>query len=177
MNEYELISPRLEDKEELLKMIEEIKIVDEGKRWQYAGTSSLEKLKYEEWLEKVTKESIGKELAPNRVSASTFILLRNSDNKVVGIINIRHEVNDYLLNFGGHIGYSIRPSERRKGLGTLQLEKALKVAKELNISRVLLTCDSENIGSAKTIEKCQGKLENSITTPDGYILKRYWINI
>jgi predicted acetyltransferase len=176
MNEYELISPRLEDKEELLKMIEEIKIVDEGKRWQYAGTSSLEKLKYEEWLEKVTKESIGKELAPNRVPASTFILVRNSDNKVVGIINIRHELNDYLLNFGGHIGYSIRPSERRKGLGTLQLEKALKIAKELNISRVLLTCDSENIGSAKTIEKCQGKLENFITKADGSILKRYWIN-
>lgn len=175
MNEYELVFPTLEHKNEVLNMLEEVKITDADKRWQYAGMSSLEELTYEEWQTKVMKESTGKNLESGRVAASTYIMVNKNNERVVGIVNIRHELNDYLLNFGGHIGYSIRPLERQKGLGTIQLNLALEKAKDLGIKKVLVTCDTENIGSSKTIEKCHGKLEN-IVPKDKYFTKRYWID-
>lgn len=178
MNNYELVYPKVEHKEEMLAMLEEVQLVDAGTRWQYSGMSSLEEYSvsnYEKWVEKVMKESTGKDLEPDRVAASTYIMINKDNNKVVGIVNIRHELNEYLLNYGGHIGYSIRPSERQKGLGTLQLQLALEKTKNLGIDRVLITCDTENIGSAKTIEKCQGQLENIVPKKE-YFTKRYWIH-
>lgn len=176
MNNYELIYPDLEHKEEVLAMLEEIRVVDAGLRWQYSGMSSLEKYdNYEDWLKKVMQESTGQNLAPDRVPASTYIMINKDNNKVVGIVNIRHQLNEYLLNYAGHIGYSIRPSERQKGLGTLQLKLALEISKSLGIQKVLITCDTENEGSAKVIENCQGQLENIV--PNGeFSTKRYWLN-
>lgn len=177
MNNYELIYPDLEHKEEVLAMLEEIRVVDAGLRWQYSGMSSLEKYdNYEDWLKKVMQESTGQNLAPDRVPASTYIMINKDDDKVVGIVNIRHQLNDYLLNYGGHIGYSIRPSERQKGLGTLQLKLALEISKSLGIKKVLITCDTENEGSAKVIENCQGQLENIVSNGE-YFTKRYWISL
>lgn len=175
MNKFELVFPSIEYKEEILAMLEEIKKIDAGTIWQYSGMSSLEEYSdYEEWVDKVMKESTGEDLNPGRVAASTYVLVNKDNNRVVGIINIRHELNEYLLNYGGHIGYSIRPSERQKGLGTIQLQLALEKCKNLGIEKVLVTCDTENIGSAKTIEKCQGQLEN-IVPKESYFTKRYWI--
>ena len=87
------------------------------------------------------------------------------------MIDIRHRLNDYLLNFGGHIDYSVRKSERQKGYATEMLALALIECMKLNIKRVLITCDKDNIASAKTIINNGGILEGSGIT------QRYWINL
>ena len=102
--------------------------------------------------------------------------LSTTDNHLIGMIDIRHRLNDYLLNFGGHIGYSIRKSERRQGYATEMLSLALKECEKLNINKVLVTCDKNNIGSTKTIQKNNGKLENEVSEGDS-ITQRYWIKL
>ncbi len=94
------------------------------------------------------------------------------------MLNLRHYLNDYLEQFGGHIGYSVRKSERQKGYATEMLSLALGEAKKLGLSRVLVTCDRENTGSAKTILNNGGVLENEVFDPnDGTVTQRYWIEL
>lgn len=176
MNDLKLIKIIKDYDEDILAMLKEIEEQDKNTPWQYAGMASLESFNnFDDWLLKINKESKGEDLLPNRVPATTYILVRNSDNKVLGMYNIRHELNDFLLKFGGHIGYSIRPSERKKGYGTEGLKLALEETKKLDIERVLITCNIKNIASSKVIENCGGILEN-IVIKDNEELKRYWIN-
>ena len=93
------------------------------------------------------------------VIATQFFYVRKADNRLVGMIQVRHYFNDYLSKFGGHIGYSIRPSERKKGYATLQLKLVLDKLKELNINQALITCRENNIASKKTMEKFIGKAD------------------
>lgn len=175
--EFILVKPSLEYKEDVISFLEEVKVVDEGARWQYAGMSRLEQTNtYEEWLQEKLNEEKGIGLPEEYVPASTYLCVRVYDNKVIGICNIRHELTDFLLNYGGHIGQSIRPSERGKGYGTIQLLKALEKCAERNMDYVLITCDEENKVSAKTIEKCMGEYENTIER-DRVFYRRYWVNI
>lgn len=90
------------------------------------------------------------------------------------MIDIRHRLNEYLLQFGGNIGYSVRPSQRRKGYATEMLALALEECRKLGLDRALVTCDKTNIGSAKTIQKNGGVLENEVLEGDR-ITQRYWI--
>ncbi len=119
----------------------------------------------------VTEEKNG--LVPD----STFFCLDVDRNIFVGAVNIRHYLNDYLLHEGGHIGDGIRPSERRKGYATAMIGLALKECKKLGIHRVLMTCDTDNSGSAKSIINNGGVLENEVTAHDGVLVQRYWINL
>lgn len=105
---------------------------------------------------------------------ATF-LVAELGGQIVGRTSIRHILNDYLLERGGHIGYGVRPEFRRKGLATEILAQSLEIARELGIARALVTCDDDNIGSSRTIEKCGGILENIIELEDGVKLRRYWI--
>lgn len=100
------------------------------------------------------------------------------DGHYIGRVSIRHELNDNLLKWGGHIGYEIRPSKRRLGYGKEILRLALEEAKELGITRALVTCDEDNIGSKKIIEHNGGILENAVPV-NGQTAKklRYWIEI
>jgi len=109
------------------------------------------------------------------VPDSTFFLYDETRDKLIGAVNIRHYLNDYLLKFGGHIGDGIRPSERRKGYATLMIKLALEECKKVGIDRVLMTCDSDNIGSAKSIMNNGGVLENELMNEEGNIEQRYWI--
>jgi predicted acetyltransferase len=94
------------------------------------------------------------------------------------MINIRHRLNDYLLRQGGHIGYSIRPTERKKGLGALQLSLGLQKCRELGMTRVLVTCDKSNPGSAGVIRSNGGVLENEVADhASGEMVQRYWISL
>jgi predicted acetyltransferase len=109
---------------------------------------------------------------------STLYFLIGEDKKIYGALHIRHELNDYLLNYGGHIGYGIRPSQRKKGYATKMLSQSLSlpIIKKLGIKKVLITCDKTNIASAKTIINNGGILENEVME-DGEMTQRYWIDI
>lgn len=109
------------------------------------------------------------------VSDSVYFLLDENLNKFIGATDIRHHLNDYLLNFGGHIGDGIRPSFRGKGYGTELVKLSLEIAKKLGIDRVLMTCLKSNIPSKNTIIRNGGIKENEVIK-DNEIIERYWID-
>ncbi len=110
------------------------------------------------------------------VPDSTFFCLDDERNRMVGAVNIRHYLNDYLLAYGGHIGNGIRPSERQKGYATRMIGLALEECKKLGIGKVLIVCDKDNIGSAKSIIRNGGVLEDE-PIKDGKVIQRYWIDV
>lgn len=112
------------------------------------------------------------------VPATQFLFVRKSDNRLIGMIQVRHRFNDYLEKYAGHIGYSVRPSERRKGYAKKMLKMTLPFCKDLGISRVLISCIDGNIGSEKTILANGGVYESTVCEPHkGRILKRFWITL
>ena len=111
-----------------------------------------------------------------RVPDSVFFCLDVDRNFFVGAVNIRHYLTDALLYTGGHIGDGVRPSERRKGYATAMIALALDECRKLGLDRVLMTCDKTNVGSAKSIIKNGGVLENEVLD-DGVLEQRYWINL
>ena len=133
---------------------------------------------YALWLENITRNALGETL-PNLFPADTYFAMRVCDEQIVGIINIRHTLDsDFMRNYGGHIGYTVRPNERRKGYATQMLRLALERCKERNINRVLITCDPANTASYRVIEACSGVLENEIPYPDtNEFVRRYWITV
>ena len=112
-----------------------------------------------------------------KVPDSVYFLLDIEREILLGAVNIRHYLNDYLLQFGGHIGDGIRPSERRKGYATEMIRLSLIECKKLGIDRVLMVCDKTNIGSAKSIIKNGGVLENEFVDDNGKTQQRYWIEV
>lgn len=110
------------------------------------------------------------------VEHSTFFCLDADRNIIVGAVDIRHYLNESLLLDGGHIGDGVRPSERRKGIATRMIQLALEECKALGIDRVLMVCNKNNIGSAKSILNNGGVLENEIVVK-GTVEQRYWIDV
>ena len=110
------------------------------------------------------------------VPDSTFFCLDEERGIIVGAVNIRHYLNESLLLNGGHIGDGVRPSERRKGIATQMIALALDECRKLGIGKVLMVCDKENVGSAKSIQRNGGVLENEIKV-NGVIEQRYWIDL
>lgn len=107
---------------------------------------------------------------------STLYILQNNAGRILGFIDIRHALNEYLANYGGHIGYGVRPSERKKGYATQMLKMALPIAKSFGIEEVLITCKEENVASARVMEKNGGVYEDSRS--DGtHTHKRYWFAV
>ncbi len=170
-----LVIPTEEYKQQVLECVEEFKNNGEER---VHGSGSIEKMgSFEEWIQKVNDDlSKEKAEAKGRVQAVQYIAIRKEDNKLLGFIQIRYRLNDYLLKCGGHIGDSIRPSERNKGYSTEMIGLALKEAKKLGIGNVLITCEKENKASARTIIKNGGILENEVED-DGKIIQRYWITL
>ena len=110
------------------------------------------------------------------VPDSAYFCLDDKRHIFVGAVNIRHYLNENLLYNGGHIGDGIRPSERRKGIATKMIALALDECRKLGIEKVLMVCDKNNIGSAKTIINNHGILENEIEV-NGVVQQRYWITL
>ncbi len=173
-NSMKLIRPSIHDKTEVEDLIRNFYEEDNtygslhGANF-YSGTFN-----FESWLEKNYNFehdiNIGKDLVP-----STQFLV-HVDETIVGFVNIRHKLNDSLRRVGGHIGYSIGKNYRRKGYATSALKLALKECKKLGITDVVVSCDIDNIASAKVIENCNGVLD-SIETTNGKDTKRYNIKI
>ena len=107
---------------------------------------------------------------------STLYFMVDNNNQVIGAIHFRHELNNRLLQNDGHIGYGIRPSERRKGYASLMLNMLLVDIRSKGYEKVLITCDEDNIGSARTIEKSGGVLYDKVEF-EGDMTRRYWVNL
>ena len=123
---------------------------------------------YQEWIQKEKKMHLGVDLEKGLVPGTTLLYMM--DKEIIGSINIRHCLNEFLYHQGGHIGYSIAPQYRQKGYATQMLKEVLKICQYWEIWPVLITCHENNIASKKTIEKCGGKFENKYKNT-----LRYWI--
>ena len=128
---------------------------------------------FTQYLSRVHDSLEGKNLQPGRVASTFFVA--EVGGVIVGRSSIRHELNDWLNQFGGHIGYAVRPEFRRLGYASEILRQSLAHAKELGLERILMTCNDDNLGSIKVIEKHGGVLENKVDE-EGRLLRRYWIN-
>ena len=131
-----------------------------------------------EFIQKCIDYESPETLPPDKVLATQFILIRSKDNRLVGMIQVRHYFNDYLEKYAGNIGYSIRPSERRKGYAKEMLKMALPFCRDLGLKKVLITCIDGNVGSERTILANGGIYEYTIHEPiENENLKRFWINL
>ena len=137
------------------------------------GAANLTDLSTNEWVKFVENTKYKATVTPGFVTAHTFFAVDDTD-KIVGVINARDELNDYLLNFGGHVGYSVRKSERRKGYAKKMLNYVSEFLFSLGSNKILVTCDKNNIASKCTIESCGGILENEVIDQNRTTL-RYWI--
>ncbi|MFD1676245.1 GNAT family N-acetyltransferase [Alicyclobacillus fodiniaquatilis] len=127
-------------------------------------------------IEFLLKNEKGEQLPDGWVPDSTYWMV-TGERRIVGVVNIRHGLTEQLLNRGGHIGYGIRPSERRKGYATKLLSLALEKARELGLEKVLVVCDEWNVGSEKTIRKNGGVQDTSYVEDDGNVILRFWIDL
>ena len=161
------------DKEEMLKFKQEF--IDNGDTINGDGGLSRYDT-FEEWVQKLEEYSKEETVPEGKVPATQFLTVRKSDEKIVGVVNVRHRLNDFLNLVGGHIGDAVRPSERKKGYGTKQIALALKYMADLGIDRALITCDENNVASMKTIVKNGGKLQDIIDY-EGKKEMRFWVEI
>lgn len=144
------------------------------------GTGSLNRFlkesTYEDWLKKVLCDMDIANLPEAKVPALTYFYIREADDRIVGMINIRLSLNDFLRTEGGHIGYSIRPTERRNHYATQMLSDALKVCDIIGIQEVFVSCDKENPASAGVIKNCGGILmQEFYSNTFGEVLQMYVI--
>ncbi|WP_346869461.1 GNAT family N-acetyltransferase [Clostridium sp. UBA5119] len=169
---FKLVKPTLSMEKEYVDYITEWEATEEKIVPNAAKRDSMSfKELVNKWKEYESESIYEKGLVP-----SSIYFLMDEDKIIYGAIDIRHELNDYLLQYGGHIGYGIRPSHRRKGYASQMLTLALPIVKELGISKALITCDKNNTGSAKTIMNNGGILENEVINGDE-ITQRYWIEL
>lgn len=168
-----LRSPRESDKEAVLDFKAEFAL--EGKT-PYGSGSLKDAESFEAWLEKVRKYEKKENVPENRVPATQLLTFRKSDNRLIGMVNVRHYLTEELISRGGHIGDCVRQSERNKGYGTEQISLSFKLCKDLNIEKVLIMCDDDNPASRKTILKNGGVFDSSEAI-DGSVKERYYITL
>ena len=172
----ELVEPTIEYKNQVMDLKTQLLNNNEG----FDGCAKLESVNsYEEWID--FENRLLKEYGESYVPSTVCLAVKKNDNKLVGIIDYRHELSDFLFNYGGNIGYTVSPTERRKGYGKEMLRLMLNRCKEEGKTRLLLTCDKDNIASSKIIESNGGILDNevidNVNLGKSGIIKRYWISL
>lgn len=179
MEKFYLEKPSMTRKNEIIEYINEFVLYKSNINGTGALDKILEGYSFEQVLKRclnMENEEYSKKL--ERCPARTFLLIRESDNKIVGTINIRWNLNEKMLQFGGHIGYGIRPTERRKGYNKINLYLGMIEAKKLGLNKVMLDCDVNNIASDKTLKSLGGTLERTEIDPSNNILTNiYWFDV
>lgn len=175
MEKFKLVRPTTEYKEQALKYMKE--------QYEYKssinGVGGLDRYlnNYEEWLEKLEQDRT-RPVSEEKVPAETLFLVRENDNKIIGTINIRLALNEKLRRLYGHIGYSIRPTERRKGYNKINLYLGLLECKKHGLKKVMLACDKENLGSSRTLQHFDAELEREFyNNEDACYEQVYWIDV
>ena len=176
MEELKLVRPAAEHEEQVMSYREEM--LKSGDC--FAGCAGLEDVEcFSEWID--FDRRLKAKYKDGYVPSEVFLAVRQKDHTVVGILDYRHPLSQFLLDFGGNIGYSVRPSDRRKGYAAEMLRLILPICREFGEKRVLLTCDRDNEASRRTILRNNGILENEVTDTVGLgqsgIIQRYWISI
>ena len=179
MEKFYFERPSVERKSEIIEYLDEF--VKYGS--DINGSGSLDKIydgyTFEQALDRCLKmedEEYAKSVG--RCQGKTFLLIRENDNKIVGTINVRWNLSEEMLQFGGHIGYGIRPTERRKGYNKINLYLGMIEANKVGLEKVMLDCDVNNLGSDKTLKALGGKLERTEIDPsDGILINVYWFDV
>ncbi len=175
MEEFILMRPSSEYASQIVEYRQEF--LDAGDSMD--GTGPLRRFENPEDYIKTCAEYEDPEKVPSHlVPATQFVFIRKNDNRLVGMLQVRHCFNDYLEKYAGHIGYSVRLSERRKGYAKEMLRMALPFCREIGLDKVLITCLNGNVGSEKTILANGGVYESTVHEPNSdRNLKRFWIEL
>ena len=179
MEKFNLERPSFERKDEIIEYINEFVEYNS----EINGTGGLDKTiegyTFEQALERcLSMEDANYAKKINRCQSKTFLLIRENDNRIVGTINVRWNLTEAMKQFGGNIGYGIRPTERRKGYNKINLYLGMQEAQKLGLDRVMLDCDVNNLGSDRTLKALGGVLERTEVDPEDNILTNvYWFDV
>lgn len=170
-----LIRPALDMKQSALDYQREH--LAHGER-ELHGSALMDQLPYNEWVRRTLENAHPDTVHGGWVEADTFFVVRQADSRIIGMVDIRHSLDTpFLAQVAGHIGYGVRPSERRKGYATAILGLALEHARSLDLKRVMLACYRDNEGSRRTILKWGGAKEREFVHTGGKTVEVYWITL
>lgn len=179
MEKFYLEKPSMDREDEIIEYINEFVLYNSDMNGMGSLVKILEGYTFKQSLERslnMENEEYAKKLG--RCPGKTFLLIRENDNKIVGTINIRWNLTEEMKQFGGNIGYGIRPTERRKGYNKINLYLGLMEAQKVGLEKVMLDCDVNNLASAKTMEALGGILKRTEIDPyDGILTSVYWFNV
>lgn len=176
MDEIKLLKPTMDYAEDIMKFRKEIFEAKDAD--DFAGCGNLESCETaQQWIDTITLMENPETCPEGRVSSNIFIAVRVSDNKIVGVIDLRHHLgNPVLSSWGGHFGYIVRPGERKKGYAKEMVRQNLEKCIELGLHKVMITCNRNNIASERTILANGGVFEKEVLVEGEYI-KRFWVTI
>ena len=180
MEKLFLEKPTINRKEDAIDYLKEHVIYNSDMNGTGSMDRCLDDLSYEEWIIEQEKRGEYKYATSiNRCPSKTFFVVRESDNRIIGMINIRYQISKELLNNGAsHIGYGIRPTERRKGYAKIALYLGIIEEQKMGEDNILLDCNLDNIGSNKTILALGGVLDKTEIDPnDNEMTNYYYINV
>lgn len=176
MSNIKLMEPTTDYEEDIWQFREEI-IASKDKD-KFAGCGNLEQCSSaREWIDTVRLFKNAETCPKGRVPANYYIAVREEDNRIIGVMDLRHHINTPILStWGGHMGYYVRPGERGKGYAKEMVRQNLQHCKALHIEKVMITCDTDNLASEKVIIANGGVFEKTVEVDDD-LMKRYWISI